>query len=251
MVMKRIFILLMVTVLTAPVMADEVWRDETLKYAMYLGPIKAGEASLATKNLTRDGKKVVQMDLIARTTNTVDKIFSLNDTLTTIVDPRNAAPVYFRKHCFEEDDIVFETVNFTALPDGRCTAAMRKIYKNGRVKECNETADAQIYDMISVVGFARSIDTGALYKGKKFSFKLADACDIIDETLIFQGKETVKISGRKYNCNVYRLVEPYVEKGKKKERDILSIYVNDDPQRTIIQMVINFKVGSAKVKIIR
>lgn len=249
--MKRIFILLMVTVLTAPVMADEVWRDETLKYAMYLGPIKAGEASLATKNLTRDGKKVVQMDLIARTTNTVDKIFSLNDTLTTIVDPRNAAPVYFRKHCFEEDDIVFETVNFTALPDGRCTAAMRKIYKNGRVKECNETADAQIYDMISVVGFARSIDTGALYKGKKFSFKLADACDIIDETLIFQGKETVKISGRKYNCNVYRLVEPYVEKGKKKERDILSIYVNDDPQRTIIQMVINFKVGSAKVKIIR
>ena len=251
MVMKRIFILLMVTVLTAPVMADEVWRDETLKYAMYLGPIKAGEASLATKNLTRDGKKVVQMDLIARTTNTVDKIFSLNDTLTTIVDPRNAAPVYFRKHCFEEDDIVFETVNFTALPDGRCTAAMRKIYKNGRVKECNETADAQIYDMISVVGFARSIDTGALYKGKKFSFKLADACDIIDETLIFQGKETVKISGRKYNCNVYRLVEPYVEKGKKKEREILSIYVNDDPQRTIIQMVINFKVGSAKVKIIR
>ena len=249
--MKRIIAILMAMALTAQVMADEVWRDETLRYAMYLGPIKAGEASLATKNLVRDGKKMVQMDLIARTTNTVEKLFSLNDTLTTIVDPKNSAPVYFRKHCFEEDDIVFEEVSFSTASDGRCTAAMQKIYKNGRVKECTETANSQIYDMISVVGFARSIDTGALYKGKKFKFKLADACDIIDETLIFQGKETVKISGRKYNCNVYRLVEPYVEKGKNKERDILSIYVNDDAARTIVQMVINFKVGSAKVKILR
>lgn len=248
--MKRIITILMAMVLAAPVMADEVWRDETLRYAMYLGPIKAGEASLATKNLVRDGKKMVQMDLIARTTNTVEKLFSLNDTLTTIVDPVNSAPVYFRKHCFEEDDIVFEKVNFKTSADGRCTASMQKIYKNGRVKECMETADTQIYDMISVVGFARAIDTGTLYKGKRLPFKLADACDIIDEVLVYQGRESVKISGRKYNCHVYRLVEPYVEKGKKKERDILSIYVNDDAQRTIIQMVINFKVGSAKVKIL-
>ena len=249
--MKKTIAILMGLLMSVPMMADQVWRDEKLDYAMYLGPIKLGEASLGTKNLVRNGKKVVQMDLIARTTSTMEKIFSLNDTLTTIVDPKNSAPVYFRKHCFEEDDIVLEKVNFTTTPDGRCKADMQKVYKDGHVKERSETASSQIYDMISVVGFARAIDTGSLYKGKKFKFKLADACEIIDETLIYQGKETLKISGKKYECNVYRLVEPYVEKGKSRERDILSIYVNDDAQRTIIQMVINFKVGSAKAKIVR
>ena len=58
-----------------------------------------------------------------------------------------------------------------------------------------------------------------------------------------------KIQGKKYNCMVFKLVEPYVEKGKKKEREILNIYVNNDAKRTIVQMDIKFKVGSAKVKL--
>ena len=105
--------------------------------------------------------------------------------------------------------------------------------------------------MVSVVGFARAIDKKSLSKGKRIGFKLADACTIIDEVLIYQGKESVKISGKKYDCMVFRLVEPYVEKGKKKDRDILVIYVNDDDERTIVQMDIKFKVGTAKAKLIR
>jgi len=249
--MKRfISILAMMLMASEMMFADEIWRDETLRYAMYLGPIKAGEASLATKNLVRDGEKMVQMDLIARTTNTIEKLFSLNDTLTTIVNPKNSAPVYFQKHCFEEDDIVVEKVNFVTESDGQCTAKMRKDYKDGHHKECTETCKTQIYDMVSVVGFARAIDSENLYKGKRIGFKLADACDIIDEVLIFQGRETLKISGKKYNCMVFRLVEPYVDKGKNKDRDILTIYVHDDDDRTIVQMDIKFKVGSAKAKLI-
>ena len=231
--------------------ADEIWRDETLRYAMYLGPIKAGEASLATKNIEYNGQKMVQMDLIARTTSAVEKIFSLNDTLTTIVSPANSAPVYFQKHCFEGDDIVREKVNFSKTDDGKCVAQMRKDYKNGRVKEVTETSDALVYDMISVVGFARTIDAGSLKKGQRLNFKLADAAEILDESLIYQGLEVLKISGRKYKCMVFKLVEPYVEKGKKKDREILNIYVCDDAARTIVQMDIKFKVGTAKVKIIK
>lgn len=249
--MKRLFLIAAMTFLAGNMLfAQDIWRDEKLNYVMYLGPIKAGEASLVTKNVVRDGKKRVQMDLIARTTSTVEKIFSLNDTLTTIVDPKNSAPVYFQKHCFEGDDIVREKVNFSLSADGMCTASMRKDYKDGRVKECRETSDTQIYDMVSVVGFARAINTDDLYKGKRIEFRLADACDIIDEVLIYQGKETLKISGKKYNCLVFRLVEPYIEKGKSKDRDILTIYVNNDAERTIVQMDIKFKVGSAKAKII-
>ena len=191
------------------------------------------------------------MRLIARTTSTADKLFSLNDTLTTIVRPEDSSPIFFQKHCFEGDDIVREKVNFSKTDDGKCVARMRKDYKNGRVKEVTETSDALVYDMISVVGFARTIDAGSLKKGQRLNFKLADAAEILDESLIYQGLEVLKISGRKYKCMVFKLVEPYVEKGKKKDREILNIYVCDDAARTIVQMDIKFKVGTAKVKIIK
>lgn len=248
--MKRMGLIMALMLAVSELFAAQTWKNETLRYTMYLGPIKAGEASLATKNIKRNGQDVVRMDLIARTTSAVEKIFSLNDTLTTIVNPKDAAPVYFQKHCFEGDDIVKERVTFSTTSDGRCSASMRKDYKDGRVKEKTATSKSQVYDMVSVVGFARAINTGNLYKGKRFSFKLADACEIIDEVLIYQGKEVVKINSKKFSCMVFRLVEPYQEKGKAKERDILTIYVSDDAQRTIVQMDIKFKVGSAKAKII-
>ena len=241
---------MMLLMVSAMTFAQQIWRNETLRYTMYLGPIKAGEASLATKNIKRNGESVVQMDLIARTTSAVEKIFSLNDTLTTIVRPDDSSPVYFQKHCFEGDDIVSEKVNFSKDSNGKCVAEMTKYYKDGHVREVTETSNTLVYDMVSVVGFARTIDTKDLKKGQRMNFKLVDACDILEESLIFQGWETLKISGRKYNCMMFKLVEPYEEKGKKKDREILNIYVCDDEARTIVQMDIKFKVGTAKAKII-
>jgi len=248
--MKRVLSILMVLMMTVTAMAQLTWKNENLRYGMYLGPIRAGDAQLVTKVTTYNGQKAVRMELIARTTSAAEKIFSLNDTLITIVRPEDSSPIYFQKHCFEGDDIVREKVNFSKTSDGKCVAQMRKDYKDGRVKERTETSKTMVYDMISVVGFARAIDTKTLYKGKRMNFKLADAAEILDETLIYQGKESVKISGRKYDCMVFKLVEPYVEKGKKKDREILNIYVCDDAARTIVQMDIKFKVGTAKVKLI-
>ena len=248
--MKRFFSIMVAVMTGVVVTAQTSWQDEDLKYGMYLGPIKAGEAQLVTRNVDYNGQKAVEMRLIARTTSAAEKIFSLNDTLTTIVRPEDSSPVFFKKHCFEGDDIVSERVHFTKTSDGKCVAQMRKDYKDGHVKEVTETSDALVYDMISVVGFARTIDSKNLYKGQRLNFKLADAAEILNETLIYQGRETLKISGPKYDCMVFKLVEPYVEKGRNKDREILNIYVCDDEARTIVQMDIKFKVGTAKAKII-
>ena len=248
--MKRVLTIICALMITAAAMAEQTWKNENLKYGMYLGPIKAGDAQLITENITYNGQKAVRMKLIARTTSAAEKIFSLNDTLTTIVRPEDSSPLFFQKHCFEGDDIVREKVYFSKTDDGKCVAKMRKDYKNGRVKEVTETSNTLVYDMISVVGFARTIDPAKLKKGQRLNFKLADAAEILDESLIYQGTETLKISGRKYKCMVFKLVEPYVEKGKKKDREILNIYVCDNAARTIVQMDIKFKVGTAKVKII-
>ena len=250
--MKRIISIMAFMLLMANGMfAAQAWKNETLKYALYIGPLKAGEASFITRNTTFEGQKVIRMDLIAMTTSAAEKIFSMNDTLTTYLDAKNAQPIYFRKHCFEGDDTYEEFARFTYGTDGSCKAQMRKNYKSGRVKERTETSDVPVYDMVSVMGYARAMNTSGLKEGKHIDFRLVDAAQIIDECLVYQGRETVKLSGVKYNCLVFKLVEPYQEKGKTRFKDVLTIYVTDDESRTIVQMDIKFKVGSEKAKLIR
>ena len=249
--MKRIIsIMAFMLLLAGTTQAAQTWKNETLKYALYIGPIKAGEASFVTRNTTFEGQKVVRMDLIARTTSAAEKIFSMNDTLTTYLDADNVRPVYFRKSCNEGGDIYTETARYTYASDGTCRAQMRKNYMDGRVKEKTQNSRTAVYDMVSVMGYARAMNTSGLTEGKHIDFKLVDAAEILDECLVYQGRETVRLSGKKYNCLVFKLVEPYWEKGKTKFKDILTIYVTDDNARKIVQMDIKFKVGSAKARII-
>ena len=249
--MKRILVTLTALLLTAgSMMAEQAWKNETLRYALYIGPMRAGEARFITQNTVFEGQKVVRMDLISRTTSAADKLFSMNDTLTTYLDAENVRPVYFRKHCFEGDDRYEEFARFTYPAGGGCQAAMRKNYKDGRVKERTESSDAPVFDMVSIMGYARAMDVSGFQAGKHIDFRLVDAAEILDECLIYQGRETVKVSGRKYDCLVFKLVEPYMEKGKTKTKDVLTIYITDDEARTIVQMDIKFKVGSAKAKLI-
>jgi len=224
-------------------------ENETLNYSLYVGPLKGGEAKLVSRKVNYQGQETVRMDLIANTTKVADKIYSLHDTLTTYLSMTDNRPVRFQKHCHEGDDIVRERADFNILGDGTYSVAMRKDYKDGRVKERTGTSREPVYDMVSIVAFARCIDPSSLKVGQRLGFKLASSAEIKDESLVYQGKEQVKISGKKYDCMIFRLVEPVMENGKMKDNDVLTIYVNDDPSRTIIQMDIKFKVGAAKVKI--
>ena len=249
-IMKKLFTMILLMLVTVTVVAQQAWKNETLRYSLHIGPVKAGEASFITKNTTFEGQKVVRMDLIARTTSAAEKIFSMNDTLTTYLDAQNVRPVYFRKHCFEGDDVYEEFARFTYADNGSCKAQMRKNYKSGRVKEKTESSSVSVYDMVSIMGYARAMNTSGLKEGQHIDFKLVDAAEILDECLVYEGRETVKLSGKKYSCLVFKLVEPYWEKGKAKFKDILTIYVTDDNARKIVQMDIKFKVGSAKAKLI-
>jgi hypothetical protein len=100
------------------------------------------------------------------------------------------------------------------------------------------------------MAFARSLNISGLQAGKHIDYRLVDAADIIDECMIYKGRETVKVSGKKYNCLVINFVEPYLEKGKTKFKEVLTIYMTDDESRTVVEMDIKYKVGSAKAKLI-
>jgi len=233
------------------VLAAQTWKNETLKYALYLGPIKAGEATFKTRNTVFEGQRAVRMDLLVKTTSAAEKIFSVNDTITSYLDAQHSRPIYYHKHSFEGDNHYQEFARYTYPAAGGCRVSLRKIYRDGYVRENTENSKVNVYDLVSVIAYARSVNTTGFMAGKRIEYKFVDAADVIDECMIFEGRETVKVSGVKYDCLVFRFVEPYVEKGKTKYKDVLTLYMADDEARTIVEMDIRYKVGSAKAKLVK
>ena len=248
--MKKVVIMMIFVLLSASATPQQIWKDQTLKYALYIGPIKAGEARYTTKNTTFEGQNVAKMELLVRTTSAAEKIFSVNDTITSYIDTKYNRPVYYHKHSLEGDNNYEEFARFTYAADGGCVASLRKRYRDGHIRENTEKSSVNVYDLVSVMAFARSLNISGLQAGKHIDYRLVDAADIIDECMIYKGRETVKVSGKKYNCLVINFVEPYLEKGKTKFKEVLTIYMTDDESRTVVEMDIKYKVGSAKAKLI-
>ena len=86
---------------------------------------------------------------------------------------------------------------------------MRKDFKDGRIKENTVVSEEPVYDMVSIMAYARSINPSDLQSGERLNFKLASSARLKDEFLIFQDRETLKIAGRQYNCS-FKLVGPTI-----------------------------------------
>ena len=93
--MKRVLTIICALMITAAAMAELTWKNENLKYGMYLGPIKAGQAQLVTENITYNGQKAVRMRLIARTT----KIFFISRA------ERMSIPIQILYICYKKVNI--------------------------------------------------------------------------------------------------------------------------------------------------
>jgi len=242
-------ILLIISTLSYSAPAGKVLvAGETLNYSLNLGPVKGGDASLTTTAIKYNGKDAFKITLIAKTGKAAEKIFPMLDTLETIITP-DILPVYFHKHCFEGDDIVYETAKFSVLDGGRYRAELMKKYKNGRIRTLDSTFTRPVYDLVSIIAVARTMDTKNIQKGKKFSYLLAGSAQITSETLVFEGRETIRTGGSKYNCLAFSLIEKETVKGTTTEKEILKIYVTDDERHIPVQIEIGLKFGKVKVKL--
>lgn len=246
MIMKRIALFLTALTVCFPSMA-RLTDGEVVSYTLSLGFIKGGEASLITKKTSYQGREAYEVSLIVSTTKAVDKLFSIRDTLTTTVTP-DIEPLFFKKHCFENDDIVFETAEFSRSGDGGYRGRLMKRYKEGDEKKLDTICSRPIYDMVSLVLYARNIDLENAVEGQRFQFSMADAAVVENENLIYMGRDRVKVAGGQRECHVFSLVQPYVDKGKSREKELIRIYVSDDGERIPVQMDINLPVSKAKAK---
>lgn len=223
---------------------------ETLKCNLYFNWkfvwVRAGNASLIIRDTLFDGKKAMSMSLLSSTNSRADKFFKMRDTLTTIFTP-DMRPLYYRKASEEGKRYYLNQVWYDYSNSDSI-----KIYQSYRrdkedVQERTDNSATAVYDMMSLLAYARTIDFSSMKLGQRLSYPVATGRRIEPQYLIYRGKCVMESDKDiKYNCITVSLVE-YDKKGR--ERDIINFHVTDDENKLPILLDLALNFGSAKAKL--
>ncbi len=257
--MKKLFtgitLIAVALILTMPLAAQNVKQTpafrsgETLKCNFYFNWkfiwVKAGGASLIIRDTIFNGQRAQYMSLLSTTNSTADAFFRMRDTLTTVFTS-DYRPLYYRKASAEGKHYYLNQVWYSYCDDGKVKVSQyfRRNQEEPKYKE--EYVDRQVYDMMSLLAYARTLDFGSLKKGQRLTFPVATGKRIEPQHLIFRGRKRTKSDdGHDYDCLVVSLVEE--EDGK--EREIVNFHVTNDDNHLPILLDLALNFGSAKARL--
>ena len=263
MIMKKylyIFILLSAAMLhtaqpieaqTANIKTSPAFKaGETLNCNLYFNWkfvwIKAGDASLIIRDTIFEGKKAMAMSLLSSTNKRADSFFKMRDTLTTVFTP-GMRPIYYRKASEEGKHYYLNQVWYDYSHGDSIKISQSFRRNNEETRRSTEMSATPVYDMMSLLAYARTIDFSSMKKGQRLSFPVATGKRIEPQYLIYRGKTTMESDKEiEYDCMTVSLVK-YDKKGK--EQSIINFFVTDDRNKLPVLLDLTLNFGSAKAKL--
>ena len=204
--------------------------------------INAGWAKMSINNDKYDDKPVLRTDLESYTNKKIDFFFKMRDTLTCITT-EDLIPLKFRKGAEEGSHYTVDEVNFS-YKDGKCIVDQRRTRDNKKPRISHDELTYCVYDMLSIMLQARSLDVSDYTPGQKIIFYMATGKRVEEQHLVFRGKENYKAENHvTYRCLVFSLVE-YDKSGNEKE--VITFYVTDDKNHLPVRLDMYLNFGSAK-----
>lgn len=208
--------------------------------------IKAGAATLTVQDTIYNGQKAKCMKLLSSTNKRADKFFLMRDTLLTVFTD-NYEPLYYRKASLEGSKYRLNQVWYEYLGGNNVKVSQSFIYRGEPEVFRTDTLQGPIYDMMSLLAYARNIDFASLKKGERHTFQVATGKRIEPQHIVYRGKKRTKSDQDvKYDCFRVSLI---TEK-KGKEKEILNFHITDDDNHlpVLLDLVLNF--GSAKARLL-
>ena len=254
---KRILLLVLFAALLQPLAATNIKTKpaykagETLECVFYFNWkfvwVKAGGASLIIRDTLYNGQKAQYMSLLSSTNETADAFLKMRDTLTTIFTPGDARPLYYRKVSVQGKHNYLNEVWYNYLPGGEI-AVSQHYKRDGRTPVfVSDTCTTAVYDMMSMLAYARTFDFSGFKPGQRISYPIATGRRIEEQRLVYRGKKRVKANdGLEYDCLEISLVK-LNEKGK--EKSVINFFVTDDENHLPVLLDLALNFGSAKARL--
>lgn len=207
--------------------------------------IKVGTATLLTDEDTYQGQDAYCFRLHSHTSKRADFFFKMRDTLTSYVT-RRLEPLYFCKSAEEGKRHTRDEAWFTyGSGDTTHVRQLRTWYSKPQAPQPSESDEVGcVFDMLSILGQARSWDAADFQVGDRIHFPMTTGRRVEQQTLIYRGKEDVEAKDdHTYRCLVFSFVE-YNKKGE--EEEVITFFVTDDDNHLPIRLDMYLSFGSAK-----
>lgn len=227
---------------------DYFQAGEEMIYDLYakFGPIhtKAGKSILSTTADKYNNTNVYKISLIAESTGNVQKLFTLNDTLISYMT-KELVPLAYVKNAHEGKDNVHETVNYTYSAGGKIDINVKR-HKNGEDKfDNNLTSNNCIYDMASVVMYARTLDYSKMKKGDDVDVEFMSGRKKVKMVIEHDGIENIK-ANNKVNYECIKLVLSISDDAFTNKQEAMRVYITNDKNRMPVRLDSQLKIGSTR-----
>lgn len=221
---------------------EEIVMDLYFKYGLV--NMKAGTSSLKTISENYNGQDAYKMTLLAASSGTARKLFSLNDTLSCYMS-KELVPLAFIKNAREGDDFTQERVKYTYDEGGKVSINAKRT-KNGTFRfDENLTSSTCMYDMMSVVYYARALDFTRMKKGDTESVSFISGRKKVNMIIEHDGLETIEANdGRKYRC--VKLVLSIMDDAFSDKKEAMKVYITNDSNHMPVRLDSKLKIGSTR-----
>ncbi|WP_277464215.1 DUF3108 domain-containing protein [Parabacteroides sp. PF5-6] len=222
---------------------------EELTYDMYfrygLINTKAGVSILKTEETVYADQMAYKFSLCGKSSGAVKAFFSVADTLSSYMG-KDLRPLAYTKDAHENSDHTIERATYQYPSTGVVELRGKRI-KNGELKfDTLQVSDVPIYDMISVIYYARTYDFASMKKGDKLSIAYFTGRRMENMDIQYRGIETVKANdGREYYC--IKLVMILNEKAFENGSEAMTVYISNDQNKVPIRIDSKLKLGSTRI----
>lgn len=253
--MKRTLLTLTMLTLTlitsmaqCPATNNAFKNGERLTYDLYFNWkfiwIKCGSGIYTNTDTTYKGKKAWKGLLRVNTSKTIDKFFSMRDTMIAYYTP-DCVPLFYSKESIEGGKHRYEEAYYN-YSNNRCNVHLKYWNPDNKFYENRVTQDECIYDMLSFMAQARSYTADKFKPGQRFTFDMTETDEVHTMHVMYRGKENFKANdGNTYRCMVFTLFD-YTTKDKGKERELIRFYFSDDDNHIPLRLDFYLSFGCAK-----
>ena len=213
-----------------------------------VGPVwtNIAQATFTTAKEMNNGKNVLHFKLSAKTYPTYDHIFKVRDYYESWVSPESFQPVRFQRYTVHNSNTILSSQLFNAA-----SSSVYSTYRlnNDPVSSANFTVGACVFDMVSVMYFARNLNLDYLRDGTLVPVSALYGNVVYQVSFIAAGREIITArDGKKYHCMKFRIKMP---PGLKifKENSEVNLWVTADKNRIPVYMEAEIFLGKVKINL--
>lgn len=239
---------LIATLSTLSAATLQQFSDEELHYkVLFKWGLVNKTAGTATLRMTSNPKTdTYRAVLTARSEPWADRIYSLRDTLTSVMQRSNLVPKFYERIAHENGRYERDRIEFTRLNNefsATCTRTRRKKQDTETTTSTNQlSATGMTVDFISAFYYLRSLDFTSMLPEHTVTINIFSGKHKELLRFRYKGIESIDIDGKRRNA--FKVEFTFTSDGKKETSDPITAWITSDGQRIPLQIRGKLPVGS-------